>query len=309
MLLPAPTLISPRGALRRSLVVWGWGQVATGDRRGWALVAVEMLAVAALVVVGLPLASGTDATLLLLGGCGFGAAWVAVALHAYRCAVHRRVTFGLPGADGGAIDLLWLAPVLIAASTAFWFAGGSGATPDAALSRYVAAWRHDRPADAIGLFAASAGSAGLGSAVLGSAPLGSASGSAAPGSAGLGSAALEAIWRAQDARLVAQLTQLAASLGPDSGLDPTAPFDAVRFEVQSGSATTETVKVEIVRHETVPDTFLGIFPTTSDQVEPVASLGTVQLALVDVPPPWPGAPATSTWRIAGLNILGQAVGH
>ena len=290
MLLPPPALITPRGALRRSLVVWGWGQVATGDRRGWALAAIEVAAVAALAIVGLPLASGTAATLLLLAGCAFGAAWVAVALHAYRRAIRRRITFGLAGADGGAIDLLWLAPVLIAASTAFWFAGGSGATPDAALSRYVAAWRHDRPADAVGLFAAAPGS------VAGSA--------AAPGSA-----ALEAIWRAQDAQLVTQLTRLAASLGTDSGLDPSAPFDAVRFELQSGSPAAETVTMEIVRHETVPDTFLGIFPTTSDQVVTVASVGTVRLTLVDVPPPWPGAPTTSTWRIAGLNVLGQAVGH
>jgi len=295
MLLPPPTLITPRGALRRSLVVWGWGQVATGDRRGWVLAAVEVVAVATLVVVGVPLASGTGATLLLLAGCAFAVAWGAVALHAYRRAIRRRITFGLTGADGGAIDLLWLAPVLIAASTAFWFAGGSGATPDAALSRYVAAWRHDRTADAIGLFAATPGAATPGAAT--------------PGAATPGAAALETIWRAQDAQLVAQLTQLAASLGSDSGLEPTAPFDAVRFELQSGSATAETVTMEIVRHETVPDTFLGIFPTTSDRVVPVANVGTVRLALVDVPPPWPGAPATSAWRITGLNLLGQAVGH
>ena len=67
--------------------------------------------------------------------------------------------------------------------------------------------------------------------------------------------------------------------------------------------------MEIVRHETVPDTFLGIFPTTDDQVVSVASVGTVRLTLVDVPPPWPGAPATSTWRISGLNLLGQTLGN
>ena len=151
MSVSSPTLISPRGALRRSLVVWGWGQVATGDRWGLALAVGEVAALAALVVFGLPLASGTGANLLLLGGCAFGAAWIAVALNAYRRAIHRRLALGLTGADGGGIDLLWLAPVLIAASSAFWFLGGSGATPDAALSRYVAAWRHDRPGDAIGL--------------------------------------------------------------------------------------------------------------------------------------------------------------
>lgn len=298
MALSPPILISPRGALRRSLVVWGWGQVAMGDRRGWVLAAVEVVAVAALVIVGVPLASGTGATLPLLGGCAFGVAWIAVALHAYRRTVRRRVAIGLSGADGGAIDLLWLAPVLIAASSAFWFLGGSGATPDAALSRYVAAWRHDRPGDAVGLF--SVGSAGS----AGAAAAGSVAAATAPGGA-----TLLTMWRAQDAQLVAQLTQLAASLGSDSGLDPTAPFDAVRFERQSASPTAETITMEIVRHETVPDTFLGIFPTTDDQVVPVASVGTVRLTLVDVPPPWPGAPTTSTWRIEGLNLLGQSLGN
>jgi hypothetical protein len=293
MLLPPPRLVTARGALRRSLLIWGWGQLATGDRRGWLLAGLEAVSLIALVLVGWPAASGSSSDVVFLAGGLFVAAWAAVAIHAYRRAARRRAIFDLVAADGGAVDLLWLSPILIVASTLFWIVGGSGSSADSTTSRYAAAWRHDQAASAGTLFAM-------------------------PPTV----ASVHAAWARQDVRLHDELARLSASLGPDAGIDPNAPFDSLRFEPVSDNApqgsagdsvtaadTAVTISVQVVRLETVQDRFLGLFPTSAVRIVPVEELGTIRLRPVPLPGAYGGAPTTIGWRIEALNLLGEQLGE
>ncbi len=292
MLLPPPRLVTARGALRRSMVLWGWGQIATGDRRGWLLGPIEGLWLLAIVLLGWPAASGLSSNLVFLFGSLFVAAWGAIAIHAYRRASRRRVVFDLPSADGGAVDLLWLSPIVIVAATAFWILGGSGSSADETTSRYAAAWRHSQAAQGSSLFATPPTTVDM-----------------------------VATWVRQDARLVAELARLSASLGPAAGINPLQPFDSLRFETLSGDAaqgatgTSDTaaqtivVSVQVVRIETIQGTFLGLLPTTNNRVVPVEELGTIRLRPVPLPPVYSGAPEITGWRIEGLDLLGEQLGN
>ncbi len=308
-----PGLVTPRGALRRSLVLWGWGQLATGDRRGIVLVALELLGLGAFAVAVPALLDGTLSVLLFLAGAAFVAAWGAIALHAYKRAVARRAPFvapiaGLlaspvdtlvaanaasttaearghlpaapgdaPAGDGGAIELLWLAPVLIVTASAFWTLGGSLGSPESTLATYVRDWRDGYGAQAASLFV----------------------GGSLPGD-------LAGAWSRQRARLHNQLVPIAATSGTDSGIDPSQPLDSLRFifdEARADAVDTRTVHVQTVRRETVRDTFFGLVPTTSQRVVTIADVGTISLALVHVA----GVPG-GTWRIASVDLLDEHLG-
>ena len=72
-----PTPADPPGipaeqALRRSLLVWGWGHLSAGERRGWLGPPAQLLAVA-LLVACLPLAGGVAAPLVFLLGAAVAA--------------------------------------------------------------------------------------------------------------------------------------------------------------------------------------------------------------------------------------------
>ncbi|HEY3523431.1 MAG TPA: hypothetical protein VGK63_06980, partial [Candidatus Limnocylindrales bacterium] len=146
--LPAPTLVGPRGAIRRSLLIWGWGQLATGDRRGWLLAPLEAAALAAIWFIALPYASGTAAGIVFVAIAAFVALWAAQALHAERRARRRLAPFVAPGSvpHGAAVELLWLAPIVVAGGTAFWAMAGAGGSPDDVVAEYVATWRADQAA-------------------------------------------------------------------------------------------------------------------------------------------------------------------
>src|SRR5207253_1292589 len=73
--IPAPRLPTARGALRRSLLIWGWGQLATGDWRGWLLLPLEPLCVAALAVLGVWFAPGEAVGWVFLAGFVVLGAW------------------------------------------------------------------------------------------------------------------------------------------------------------------------------------------------------------------------------------------
>lgn len=317
--LPPPRLVSPRGALRRSLLVWGWGQLATGDRRGVLLAILEVGLVAALARVVAPYAKGTASGLVFLAGAAFLALWAGQAIHAERRAARRWAPYATHP-PSGAVDLLWLAPILVGAATAFWSFSGPATAPDSLLAAYLDAWRTGRTADAARLFAANADPSALG-----------------------------AVWERQGARLDNAAIRAAAAAGPDGGIDPAQPWDAVRWEPPgtvggasgaggtgvtsassagpSGAASSAgpgspapssesptdplgrpVVAATIVRRETVRDTFFGLVPTTTERLVPVADLGTVRLRTVELPGPFDGAPPVVEWRIDEVDLLGERIG-
>jgi hypothetical protein len=276
---PAPRLPTARGALRRSLLIWGWGQLVTGDRRGWLLLPLEPLAVVAVGVLGASFAAGEAVGWVFLAGFAVLALWAGQAIHAYRRAVSRRIPFGLSGGDGGAIELLWLAPVAIVAATGFWSIAGQSASPESTLARYVSDWAAGRSSDAAMLFA----SASDAEAIAGA-------------------------WGREQPRLRNALVVAVAAAGSNSGIDPASPFDAVRWEADPPAGDRSVVvHARIVRRDTIRDSFLGLVPTTIQRLVPIAELGTVTLAPVSTAGPIAGSPTVSTWRIRAVNMLGETL--
>ncbi|HET7026869.1 MAG TPA: hypothetical protein VFI28_04185 [Candidatus Limnocylindrales bacterium] len=285
--LPVPRPISPRGAIRRSLLVWGWGELATGGRRGFLLVVAEIAAVVTFVFVLAPYSAGSAAGLVFLGGGAFVAVWAAQALHAERRAARGIAPSHDPVGHGAAIELLWLAPIVVAGATAFWTMSGPSASPESVLAAYVDSWRAGDVADASGLFAVVPDRASL-----------------------------AASWARQSARLSNETIRASAQAGPNGGIDPEDPWASLRWAPSTGASPSSTLGLDgrpvvaatIVRHDTVRDSFLGLVPTTSQRLAVVEDLGTVRLRTVDLPGPFAGAPPVVVWRIDELDLLGERVG-
>jgi hypothetical protein len=273
--------VTGRGAVRRSLVVWGWGHVATGDRRGFLLAAAEIAWLAALAWFAPPLLDGSLVSAIFVAGVAFMAAWGGIAILAYRRAIRQRMADGSDGPDGGTAELLWLAPVAIVGMTILWAIGGSMARPDATLARYVRDWQTGNAEGAVSLFVAPPAPADL-----------------------------DAIWERQLAALHNELVALEAE-GGGSGVEPDRPFGSMRFmEPAAGGGTGDTrrVKVEIVRRETIRDSLLGLFPTTSQVLVPVADLGWLELGRVSRPSDRAGVPGSPVWLIDRFDLLGEQFG-
>jgi hypothetical protein len=268
--------------------VWGWGQLATGDRRGWLLVPLQPLAIAVVFVAGPPLVPGAGVTLVYLAGVALLLAWTAVAIHAYRRAVRRRVLVELPGSDGSALALLLFAPLAIAASTALWALGGVAADPATVVDRYVADWRVGRVGAAIARFEERPGTRAL----------------------------VREIWDAQLTALHNELIRLVPRAGPEGGIDPDRPFDTVRW-VDGGPTPGggHLVRLEVARRETVRGLVLGLLPVSSQRLVPLEQLGSVELVRVpiDLPPETagvvPSGPWAETWRIRSVEVLGVTLGE
>jgi hypothetical protein len=269
------------------MLVWGWGQLATGDRRGWLLLALQPVAIGLLAWLGPALADGAGVALAFSSGVALLAAWAAVALHAYRRAARRRLLVDLPGPDGGAIWLLVLAPVAIAASSLFWGLAGREADPATVLDRYVADWRAGRAADAVARFVQPPGSTAL----------------------------VHELWDAQLTALRNELVRLVPRAGPGGGIDPDAPFETVRW-VDAGPTPGggRLVAAEVARRETVHGLLLGLLPVSSQRFVPLERLGTVELAPVAVGAPFapdgpvPDGPWAVSWRIVEVEIVGVGLG-
>lgn len=210
----------------------------------------------------------------------FVVAWAAIALAAYRRAVRRREAFGLSGADGGAAELLWLSPLVIAGMMVAWGVGGTLARPDSTLTRYVRDWRTGDAADAATLFVAPATSASI-----------------------------SAAWDRQAPRLRNELVRLDASGAPDDGVDPDRPLDSIRFvdapSPAGSDADVHRIVVQVVRRESVPGTLFGLLPTTSQTLVPVAELGWIELRLVLRPSERAGVPDDPVWLISDMDLLGE----
>jgi hypothetical protein len=265
------TLPPAASVLRRSLFVWGLGQLAIGDRRGWLLLIVQPLAIAGLFVFAALLIQGTrwmvvfPALLLVLF------AWLGQALAAYRQAIKR----GAPA--GGELQVVGFLPVAVVAVTVFWLVGGSLGAPATTLGRYVSAWEHNDSAEAAQLFAEPTSTAEI-----------------------------EAMWAAQTAYLERAVTAAAIQYGPLSGLDPEEPFNSLRFTEQpSSSADVASVAVELVRRQRVESMLLGFIPTATQETVVVEQIGTIDLrALPDTPPPWLAGIKTgaSVWLIETVDL-------
>ena len=266
---------SAASVLRRALLVWGLGHLALGDARGWALAALEVLALAGLAVLGAALGEGIGSSWVFLGLVAFFAGWGGQAIDAYRRAVE------LGARRGGAIQLLALAPAAIVAFSGFWLVAAGGATPAATLQRYVAAWRGGRPDEANRLFLSPPGSS-----------------------------VLAERWKRDESYLRNRLVELTATLGPGSALDPERPLESLVFEFTAprgaqrngGRDEGETAEavVEFVRPVTVRDSFFGLFPTASQRIVVLERVGRVRLRTTRSRPPV--GPSSVVWRLESVDL-------
>ncbi|MGH2407057.1 MAG: hypothetical protein ACRDF7_03110 [Candidatus Limnocylindrales bacterium] len=253
-----------------ALIGWGLGHVALGLRRGWLLLAAEVVALLLLIGIGLPRIEGDAVDGIFLAVVLFFVIWVAQVIDAYRRAAH----VGAP--PGSAIGVLALLPVAVLVFSAFWMVGGAAATASATLDRYVDAWRHGRPDAADHLLLVP-----------------------------MGPAAMTARWTAADAVIGSRLKALAGSLGPGSGFDAQRPFTNLEFRLQpSTGAADARVSIVVVRHVSIRSSFLGLVPTAVQQTEVLDQIGTIDLTAVPLMPSgglgdWP---ATQAWRVVGLVL-------
>jgi hypothetical protein len=224
--------VDAAGVLRRSLIVWGWGHIALGDRRGWLLVLLQPLAIAGLAFAAWQLIDGTRWLAVFLPLVALLVFWVGQAVHAHR----RALAVG--AAPGGELQLAWFLPVVLALVSAFWLIGGRHGSPASAVEAYMTAWQSDRPDLAVAFYGDNAPDA----------------------------AVVVQLWREQRAWLTSQIDAARATYGPTSGLDPARPFSSLRVS-QTGSTS---FIVELVRAETYQTTILGFIPTAGQRTVVIA---------------------------------------
>lgn len=229
------------GVLRRSLLIWGWGHIALGDRRGWLLVLLQPVALAAWLFAAWQLIDGTRWLAVFLPLVALLVFWVGQAVHAHR----RALAVG--AAPGGELQLAWFLPAVLAVVSVFWLVGGRHGSPASAVEAYMTAWQSDRPDVAAALY-----------------------GNDAPGAAYVAQ-----LWLQERAWLTSQIGQARATYGPTSGLDPARLFNSLRV---SESAPNHFV-VELVRSESYQTTLLGLIPTAGQRtvvVAPVLAVAVVE---------------------------------
>lgn len=250
--------------LRRALLIWGWGHITLGDRRGWLLVLLQPLAIGGLLLATWQLIDGTRWLALFVPLVALLVVWVGQAVHA-----HRRAT-ALEGAPGGELQLALFLPFAFAALTAFWLIGGRHGSPASTVEAYMDAWRAGRPDAAAGLF---------------------------PGLS-LDPAALQRFWADQSSELATSLSDGRATYGELSGLDPARPFDSLRVsELATDIPGQATFSVEIVRTESFETTMLGIIPVAAQRTIVVAPVA--QLTLREEPTR-AGLLPSSTWGVVAV---------
>lgn len=266
--------IDPGWVLRRSLVAWGLGHLELGDARGWLLLGLEIVWLAAfgLSVALLP----TDRWLAAYGLlAGFIVAWVAQAVNAYRKARARS------GTNTGAAWLLTVAPFVIALLTGFWLFAGSQASPAATFERYVGAWHHDDAGAAVGLFAQ-------------------------PPQASV----LADRWELEENLVAARITEL-ADADPEFSLDKENPDTNLRFDLHDPDGVDSDAgpgpvqfDVHVVRQVSLPSTFFGLVPSTRTETRIVDTVGSVTLIRRSVDGLFAAAGA-SVWLIESISFSGE----
>ncbi len=265
--------------LRRALLVWGLGHLALGDRRGWVLIALQVLSVGGFLLLAGALIDGSRWILLLPLLLLVILAWVAQAVHAHHEAIRRGAS------PGGELHVFWMLPAVVVGVTGFWLIGGPHSSPEAALREYVESWRWSRPAAAAAMFREP-----------------------------LGADTLTGAWATHDAHLTERVRDAFARFGPSSGLDSRRPFNALRFveATELRTADSAVFAVQITRRQRIETTLFGLLPTASQETVVVEEVGRVEVRAHAVPrPAWlPEGPlGSSTWLIESVEMpLGQRVG-
>lgn len=231
------------GVLRRSLLIWGWGHIALGDRRGWLLFLLQPVAIAGVLFAAWQLIDGTRWLAAFLPLVALLVFWVGQGVHAHRRAL------ALGAAPGGDLQLAWFLPVVLTVVSAFWLVGGRHGSPASAVEAYMTAWRSDRPDVAAALYGAGTADA----------------------------TEVTDLWTQEKARLASEIAQARATYGPESGLDPARPFNSLRV---TQSAPGYFI-VELVRSESYETTILGFIPTAGQRTVVVATL--LSIAVVEEP--------------------------
>jgi hypothetical protein len=258
--------------LRRSLVIWGLGHLAIGDRRGWLLMVLQPVAVVAWLIVAVQLIDGTRWLVTFPPLAALVVAWVAQAIHAYREAVD------LGAQPGGQLQVALFLPVAVAALTLFWLVGGRHGSPTATVEGYVISWVTGRSQLASRMY------------ITPPPP-----------------EQLESTWATQSAYLTERVTALAAQYGPASGLDPAQPLDNLQFSDPVPQADgRQVVDVHIVRSQQVETLILGFIPTASQETVLVEPAGSITVTLIDQPAqdwlPPPGRLNSSAWLIENVHV-------
>lgn len=229
--------------LRRALIVWGWGHITLGDRRGWLLVLLQIVAIVGLLFAAWQLIDGTRWLVVFVPLVALLVVWVGQAVHAHRRAI------ALGGAPGGELQLAVFLPFAFAALTAFWLVGGRHGSPASAVEAYMDAWVGNRPDVAVTLFATSGGNAD----------------------------GLAQMWTEQRSWLTAASQDARDTYGVTSGLDPARPFNSLRVTQTSDTR----FAVELVRSERHQTTILGFIPTAGQRTVVVAQV--VSIIVVEQP--------------------------
>lgn len=208
-----------------------------------ALLILQPLAIATVLVTAAELINGSRWIVLLPVIALVLAVWVGQAVHAHRRAL------ALGAAPGGELQIAWLLPLVVAVVTGFWLLGGQHASVAATLGEYVTAWQSGSASTAAGLFAAPVAPTDL-----------------------------SAAWQAQRDYVQGRISAAAALYGQGSGLDAETPFTGLRFsQVEPASSSdVAVVSIEIVRRQRVETTLFGIIPTASQQTMLVERAGTIE---------------------------------
>jgi hypothetical protein len=258
--------------LRRSLLIWGWGQLSLGDRRGWLLLIAQPLAVAVVLGAIFALGDGTRWIIVFPLLALLLVVWVAQAIHAHGLAMRRGA------APGGEMQIAWAMPVVLVVFTVFWLVGGDHGSPSATLHEYVAAWRAGMPAAAAQLFVEPPADTQLGAA-----------------------------WTTQNEYIGQRVADAAREFGADSGLDPSRPHNGLRFTELADRRTADSsvVAVDIVRRQRVETSLFGLIPTATQQTVLVEHAGEVSLRSVPAEQPsWlpVGLPLAHVWRVVEVSL-------
>ncbi len=256
--------------LRRALLIWGWGHLALGDRRGWLLVLLQPLAIGGLLLSAWQLIDGTRWLAVFVPLVALIVVWVGQAVHAHRRAI------ALGGAPGGELQLALFLPVALAVLTAFWLIGGRHGSSASTVEAYMDAWRANRPDVAALLFSDTAAEQDIANE-----------------------------WQQNDAAIATSIRDGLSTYGEASGLDPARPFDSLLIEEVDVGASAGRARfvVELVRTESYETTVLGVIPTAAQRtvvVGTIVSIGLIEVT--DSTGPLPALP-TTTWRIEVIGAL------
>jgi hypothetical protein len=251
--------------LRRALLIWGWGHVTLGERRGWLLVLLQPLAIGGLALAAWQLIDGTRWLAVFVPLVALLVFWVGQAVHAHRRAV------ALGGAPGGELQLALFLPFAFAALTAFWLIGGRHGSPASTVEAYMDAWVANRPDVAQTLFAVPHPASDISEE-----------------------------WQSQLGLITFDISVARASYGVVSGLDPARPFNSLRVSQLDMPPGHTRFVVEVVRSERFETTLLGVIPTAGQRTVVVEQVLWIDLIEVDESDRAALALPSTAWRIQSI---------